>query len=61
MKLFTMEEKFEKTFNKLQKYNNRLGCYNLKKSHEIKERDSLSYILNDNRVEKEGMHLVAIY
>ena len=38
-----------------------MGCHDLKTNHELKDTDSLSYILNDIGVEKEGMHLAAIY
>ena len=53
--------KFKEAYNKLKLYNREFGCHDLKINHELKDTDSLSYILNDNGVEKEGMHLAAIY
>ena len=53
--------KFKEAYNKLKDYNGEFGCHDLKKVHELKDTDSLSYILNDIGVEKEGMHLAAIY
>ena len=53
--------KFEEAYNKLKDYNGEFGCHDLKKIHELEDTDSLSYILNDIGVEKEGMHLAAIY
>ena len=54
-------KKFKEAYNKLKKYNREMGCHDLKTNHELKDTDSLTYILNDNGVEKEGMHLAAIY
>ena len=54
-------EKFKDTYNKFKDHNREMGCHDLKENHELKETDSLSYILNDIGVEKEGMHLAAIY
>ena len=53
--------KFKEAYNKLKKYNKEFGCHDLKTNHKLNDTDSLSYILNDNGVEKEGMHLAAIY
>ena len=54
-------KKFKEAYNKLKIYNREIGCHDLNTNHELKDTDSLAYILNDNGVEKEGMHLAAIY
>ena len=53
--------KFKEAYNKYNTYNRRMGCHDLKTNHILKDSDNLSYILNDNGVQKEGMHLAAIY